>query len=257
MSNAPRPGLAPGDWLQAGLQTLFPEHCGICATALPAPRRQHLCSACWESLEPNLGPRCPRCDRPGQHDLCKRCSEASRAFDSARAAFVYGGGIAQLLQRAKFQGQERLCVALGRLLAADPLARALAQQSAALCVPLPLSLRRGRQRGYNQSAIIARTFAAAVGMSVGYVLRRRRHDPAQSTLDATRRRGNVRGAFVAAPAIVERDVVLVDDVLTTGATVESAAEALCARGVKSVRVLAVAISEGGEDSPAAAGSLAL
>jgi ComF family protein len=159
------------------------------------------------------------------------------------AAHAYRGVARDLVVALKFRR---------RRAAAGPLARALAQALEAerlpgdLLVPVPLSPARERERGFNQADLLARRIARATGIALdGRALLRRRHDAAQSGLAPQRRRRGPRGAFFARRARVEgRCVLLVDDVLTSGATASACARALYRAGALRVVVAAACRSEG-------------
>lgn len=175
---------------------------------------------------------------PHEMNVCGTCAGAPPAFDWARAAGLYTGPLRDAVQRFKFGRRP----ALARPLAALVLEQcAAAVPPAATFVPVPLARERERERGFNQAALVAERVARALGRPLSpRWLRRTRATVAQTELDAAARRANVRGAFVASPSAAGADVVLVDDVLTTGATAGECARALRAAGARSVGVLTVA-----------------
>ena len=171
-------------------------------------------------------------------ELCAACVAAPPAFDWARAAAIYAGPLREALQRFKFGGRAALARPLAALIVEQC---AAAVPAGAAIVPVPLARARERERGFNQAALIAERVARAVGARLApRWLGRVRATTPQTDLDAPARRANVRGAFVAATAAAGADVVLVDDVLTTGATAGECARALRAAGARSVGVLTVA-----------------
>jgi ComF family protein len=142
----------------------------------------------------------------------------------------------------KYRGKRRLAARLADELLAVAGVRDLLSADAVL-VPVPLHPRRRRQRGFNQSALLARALGARTGLPVVEALRRRRDTDAQTGLSAAARRANVRGAFVARvpPALLRgRPVVMVDDVVTTGATATACARALAGAGADEIRLLTLA-----------------
>jgi ComF family protein len=160
------------------------------------------------------------------------------AFDWARAGGVYAGPLREAVQRLKFARKPAL---------ARPLAALVLEQWAAVLppadavVPVPLARARERARGFNQATLLAERVARALGAPLRpRWLARGRDTAPQTDLDVARRRANVRGAFVAVPAVAGLDVVVVDDVLTTGATAAECARALHAAGARRVGVLTVA-----------------
>ncbi len=230
--------------VEAALLTLFPPRCVACATLSAVPFIYGLCAPCADGLVANRGARCARCDLPSITDVCGDCVERPPSFARLRAPWIYQGGLRDLLVAAKFRGREDLAVAAGRLLAADAGVMALVRGARAL-VPVPLGRRRQRQRGYNQSAVLARALARAAEAPVAHALRRTRDTLRQSDLPLALRASNVAGAFAARP--VEGRVVLVDDVVTSGETVRQAALALIAAGAREVDV--VALSRATPDDP--------
>lgn len=226
------------DALDAALVALFPPRCVACDAALPVRPPFGLCALCFEVLEPNLGARCERCDLPGARGTCADCKGRPPTFEALRAPFLYGGPLADLIVAAKFRGREDMAAAAGRLLSQQNDSRALAID-AACCVPVPLGAKRRRQRGFNQSAIMARTLGKAWGLPVQYALRRRQETVPQSDLSLSGRRDNVRDVFEVEQRL-RGCVLLVDDVVTSGETVHQAAAALLAAGADAVRVIAVA-----------------
>lgn len=206
--------------------------CGPCGSAIPARSRQE-CLVCKRDRDD--GSPCPQC-RP--HTMVDRLFIAGHADDP-------------LLTRAIHAFKYEYLRALARPLA-DYLVRVLAHGHAAhgtfagnpLLIPVPLYPRRERERGFNQSALLARRVAAAVSMPYeSAVLRRTRHTTSQvKTPTRWERLENMRGAFACArPELVaDRDIVLVDDVCTTGATLDDCARALKDAGARSVAAVVLA-----------------
>jgi ComF family protein len=172
---------------------------------------------------------------------CSACVRRPPPYLHARSAALYEGTVREALHALKFLGQARLAAPLGDLLVEM---RAGAVPSGGdLVVPVPLHRERERQRGFNQSAILARRLARRWRLPCRvHALERSRPTRAQTELTARERRRNVRGAFsVAKPGVIrDRHVVLVDDVFTTGATVAECSRALVRAGARAVSVVTVA-----------------
>jgi ComF family protein len=203
-----------------------------------------------------LAPVCAACDsvleRPLDGPVCSRCWASvarldARSFqttlvDRGRSAGDYEGALRNIVHAFKYEGRRTLASPLGALLreaGRDVL------QDASCVVPVPLHPWRRLYRGFNQAADLA----AALPIPVIHALWRRRVTPPQTGLTAGARRRNVRGAFRVSPLVsrrtvhsllVDRTVVLVDDVRTTGATLEACAHVLKGAGVKEVRALTIA-----------------
>ncbi|MEK6608067.1 MAG: ComF family protein [Myxococcota bacterium] len=215
------------------LDVLYPPKCAACDALVDA--REVFCRVCAESLVPIGAPMCPRCGLPfagGVDHLCSACAAHSPPFDRARAAFQYGGELQRAITRMKYGGRPDLARVLGPMLGAPP--------ECDVVVAVPLGRRRLAEREYNQALLLARAAWPRVRIDA-FALRRVRDTPPQAGLSAGARRASVRGAFVALGSRVEgRRVALVDDVLTTGATVEACARALRAAGAREVLVSTLA-----------------
>jgi ComF family protein len=163
----------------------------------------------------------------------------SPAISSVRAAFAYEGAARAAVLTLKFRSGRYLVPLMGELLCAELERRPIESD---LVVPVPLAPGRERRRGFNQATLLAERVALALGMPViADVLKREERSP-QSTLSAARRLQNLEGAFSCArPALVQnRRVVLIDDVVTTGATVSACADTLAASGARRISVIAFA-----------------
>ncbi|MDZ7791063.1 MAG: ComF family protein [Xanthomonadales bacterium] len=218
---------------------LLPPVCLICGQH--ARIGLDCCSGCEADL-PVIDSLCLRCGLPlpAAARACGRCTRRAPGFDRTWPAFVYAGALERLVHRFKFHRD----LAAGRVLAgltARRLAAMGAHRPQAL-VPVPLHWRRQLWRGFNQSRMLADDLSRQLGgIPVAPMLRRSRATPAQSGLPAARRGANVRGAFRAhRPGCRLRHVALVDDVMTTGTTLDACARALKKAGVARVEVWVVA-----------------
>lgn len=232
MTDADRAGdSCPGLWRRL-VDCLLPPRCILCG--LPAGPAG-LCPPCHASLPRNAA-ACPRCALPGvlAGTQCGPCLVDPPSFQRAVAALVYEYPVDRLVQSFKFQRQ----FAAGELLGIE-LARAAAATDDALpdvLVPVPLHFLRRARRGFNQAEALARRVGQALDLPVATsLLRRTRHTAAQSGLPSVERRRNLRGAFACRSA-AGLHVALVDDVLTTGTTLNECAGMLCAAGAARVTV---------------------
>ena len=188
---------------------------------------------------------CRVCGLPGPAGLseyrCELCVEHPPHFTIARSFGEYGGALRELLHLLKYGGMEPLAKPLGKRMAA--VARREAFAACQAVVPVPLDPERKRQRGYNQAELLASAVARELGlpMLAARSLRRVRPTTTQTGLSRTQRRENVKDAFVADKSLVAgRIILLVDDVMTTGATLDSCARALCTAAAREVLALTVA-----------------
>lgn len=220
--------------------------CAACDRVLDAPAAGPVCAACWSGVGPVVPPLCATCGDPlaswrvltVAEGRCARCRRRPPAFDIARAAGGYDGSLRRIIHAFKYEGRR----SLGRPLAAMMHDRASeVLDGADVAVPVPLHPWRRLRRGFNQAEELARH----LGLPVRRVLRRSRATRPQTGLRPAERRRNVRRAFelawFAAPGDVrDRCVVLVDDVRTTGATLDACALVLKAAGAREVRALTAA-----------------
>ncbi|HET9372482.1 MAG TPA: ComF family protein [Vicinamibacterales bacterium] len=221
--------------------------CAACRSPLEQPLGSPVCIACWRSVRSLAPPICVRCGdalaswrAPGPS--CARCRRRPPDIDLARSAGRYEGALREILHVFKYEKRRPLSAPLGRLMRA---AGREVLAGADAVVPVPLHPRRALSRGFNQADDLARE----LGLPVWRVLRRIRHGPPQAGLPAGQRAGNVRDAFAlrtlagirrTRSLLRNRRVVLVDDVMTTGATLEACSRVLRLGGVRSVRALTVA-----------------
>jgi len=198
--------------------------------------------------------QCAACTAPASQPLCSACADTLVEATHGRrvtapladivAPWRFGGQLASAIRRLKFAGATHVARTLAPLWA--PVLAAAAAEHDALVVPIPLHWRRRWRRGFDQSWLLAEHACALAGVARPITaLCRSRAAPAQSTLSAAERAANLDGAFaVRAPAAVRgRTIVLVDDVVTTGATMAAAAAPLLAAGATSILGVAVARTE--------------
>jgi len=226
------------------LSVVFSPACAACDASLLHPTRGPVCESCWTSIVPLTPPLCDRCGDPLPTwrvvsvplACCPRCRRARRAIDRARAIGSYDAALRAIVHALKYEGRRSLARPLGRLMrerGADLMI------GAACVIPVPLHRSRKRHRGFNQAEDLAREMPIPVVRA----LRRVRATATQTELPAGRSHRNVRDAFAvtrAAAALAGATVVLIDDVSTTGATLDACARVLKRAGVAEVRALTAA-----------------
>ncbi|MFA6108399.1 MAG: ComF family protein [Candidatus Latescibacterota bacterium] len=231
-------GSAGLHWLgTALLDFVYPPVCTACSAALDEAA-ELLCPLCWAAIADGtraVHGRCGRCGCPAiaPGASCTNCSGWEVAFDRAVVLGRFDGPLQQAVHALKFSGRRSLGPALGR-----SLARHLGPELTVvdLLVPVPLHPARQRERGFNQSALIAAGLGEELGRPVaGDLVVRRVQTRQQARLDAVARQDNLRDAFACpVPVPGDRCLCLVDDVLTTGATLDACARALRQAGARTV-----------------------
>ena len=245
--------------LDSVVSVILPGDCRVCGTGLSDLARVPVCPSCWNDLPRQLTSLCSRCgedlgvsdygEMPADGILCRRCRLAAAPFEKAVAHGVYQGTMRSLLHLLKYEGIEPLAGRLGELIAAR-IASIPGLPERTLVVPVPLFRGRRRTRGFNQAELLARAATRAmsrirpewVGEFAPGVLARQRATQSQAGLSPHERRRNLRGAFfVADPGRVQgRDVLLVDDIYTTGATARACSQVLRRAGAATVWVATAA-----------------
>jgi ComF family protein len=235
-------------WLRklgdAAVDLLFPPRCVICHRL-----GAWLCAACIEEIDLIQPPVCTHCGlpletsipNPGNRTLCDRCQHTPPALDALRSLAYHGGPLRAAIHEFKYRDLRTLAVPLARLMAERWAALAPGPDFGAI-VPVPLHPRRQRERGYNQAALLARELGTCFAKPVEEsVLVRTRATAPQVGLSPVERQHNVQGAFrCTSDDLSGMHVLLVDDVCTTGSTLESACLALREAGVTSVQAYTLA-----------------
>ncbi len=212
---------------------IAPSRCAGCG----GPRREAggggFCPSCWKGLPRfETGSTCPRCAIPTGGTLCRGCAASEPPVERAVAFGPYEGGLKRLVHAVKFQGYDIAAAPAGALLADAVRGEGIDAPDAVVAVPS--TRRRNRERGYDPGALLAEELGRRLSIRLIPALARVRETPPQSALGASERRSNVAGAFRGRPIAAGRSLLLVDDVMTTGATAFAAAGALRDAGARRV-----------------------
>jgi len=212
-----------------------PLSCLLCGGASGA---HPLCTGCLADLPWHTQPHCPQCATPtSAAQLCGACLQHPPAFDRTRAALVYAFPLDQLIPRLKYRGRLAIAPALGGCLA-----QAVEHAPRPDClIAMPLHAKRIRERGFNHATEIARTVASQLGLPLDLdSCQRVRDTPPQMGLKHDARRRNVRGAFTCSGTVQGQRIAIVDDVMTTGTSLDELAKTLKQAGAAEVETWVVA-----------------
>jgi len=222
------------------VQSYLPQDCLLCGRRVIG---RQLCDVCADDLPALPRPRCRQCALPLPHHdpagplICGQCLKRPRAFDRAVAVYAYAAPLDGLVKRCKYGGDlsvsDGFAIALARELAEEPMPD--------LILPMPLHDRRLAERGFNQAVEIARRLAPRLDIPwTAFGCERTRDTPPQAGLDLKARRRNLRGAFVCELDLRGKRVALLDDVMTSGASLDELAKAARRAGAVEVSAWVVA-----------------
>lgn len=241
------------------LDWIYPPRCMACHNLLMLTDRRagarHICPSCEALLVPVAPPVCGRCGHPvtvpgANHSIrCASCQGKNTYFESNTAIYAYEGLLRDLMHEMKFRDKRQVAEGFGELMAdACPM---LGPAVADWLVPVPMHPRKERHRGFNQAEILARALGKRYGLPVvPNLLKRTRNTPPQSGLSPVRRAENMEGAFRINPryAVSHKKILLIDDIYTTGATLDACAKILAesGAGVISCMTLSIAVQNNGK-----------
>ncbi|MCL0085673.1 ComF family protein [Thermodesulfovibrionales bacterium] len=223
------------------LNLFFPSRCPICESKSDRFIHSPICAACWKGIEKYSGNACNICGIPTislYTTICESCLRAKPSFTTILYYGIYEGTLRKAIHLLKFTGIKRLARPLSGLLCD------LAIPEADGIVPVPLHKKRLRQREFNQTAVIGRHLSRELKIPLMLnILKKIKDTLPQTEVNREERLKNVKSTYTASEKIKEMDLLLVDDVVTTGATARECASALLTAGAKSVTVIALARSQ--------------
>jgi competence protein ComFC len=230
---------------EAALALLYPPHCAACHADTAAG--VHLCAECARRVRRIEAPFCARCSEPFDGAIartftCSNCADRRLHFDAAVSGYLSRGVVREFIHRFKYERHYYLRHQLADWLAAVLEDERIRECRADFLVPVPLHAARFREREFNQAEVLARLLSARSGIPLLPCLQRTRYTTTQTRLDRQERMENLRGAFTVRQNSIVRGshLILVDDVLTTGSTVDECARVLRQSGAASIRVVTVA-----------------
>ena len=223
----------------------FPPRCAVCdGVLLPGTR---ICESCGGNVKRVAGPVCMRCGKPlsdVRTEYCGDCRRKKHSYLQGKAVFVYEGEIRQSMYRFKY-GKRPEYAAFYAEEAAGMYGDWVRRRQIGVIVPVPMYRVRERRRGYNQAAVFARRLGEELGLPVEEPVTRIRNTVPQKTLDDIGRKHNLKNAFHLGADIVKyKKVLLVDDIYTTGSTMDAVAQVLLSAGVKDIYYICISIGTG-------------
>ncbi|MGN8805355.1 MULTISPECIES: ComF family protein [unclassified Blautia] len=223
------------------LDIFYPRCCPVCQKILKDQRRM-ICPECEKKLQPIGHPRCYKCGKPIEEgEYCKDCQKHTHIFDQGRGIFVYDGIMRRSVTRYKYYG----CREYGYFYAKAMYRYAwknLNQWKPDLIVPVPIHKSKERLRGFNQAAYLAERLSCYTGIPVDTdLVQKVVKTKSQKKLNAMQRRKNLEKAFLVTKNIRGKDILVIDDVYTTGSTIDAMAGCLRKRGAKNIYFLTVCI----------------
>lgn len=236
------------------LNLLYPRHCPVCHDiALPVGKR--ICTGCRTKLVPISEPRCFCCSKSladASQEYCRNCLQVSHHFERGMGIFSYSPVIQKSLYQLKYGQRQEYGIFYGEVLAFYAKEQ-IARWSIELLIPIPLHRKRREKRGYNQAEVLAWTLGKKLQLPVDTrSLLRKKNTKPQKELEAKERKQNMRDAFRVPDGrekfLKGKNILLVDDIYTTGATIDSAAKCLKQAGANKVYFLTVAIGGGFDQS---------
>ena len=229
------------------LKLLFPARCPLCGCVLTG-KEQYVCAGCREKLPFITDPYCLRCGRPIRDETkeyCPQCEKVSRQFDEGRCTFRYEGALRDALLDMKFKNRREYIPFFAAAMASRNRAY-LQRNHFDMIIPVPLHPRKKAERGFDQCALIGRELSEQTGIPLRCgILKRVRYTSPQKTLNARERSINLEGAFAVNEGTLPPGarVLLIDDILTTGATLSECSRVLKKSGAGKVGFLALSAPE--------------
>lgn len=243
--------------IRRAIRFFLPVHCSNCSSLLADDPIPHFCSDCWSAISLMSDARCARCDHPfpspiattySPNHVCRLCAERPPSYTRAWTLYPYMPPLQHAIRLFKYQGK----VSLAAPLAALMIARLPPLTSVDVIIPVPLHIQRLREREFNQSLLLADHIGRRLSIPVAYTnLIRTAPTPAQTTLSRKSRQKNLHRAFAVRhpDAIVNKRILLIDDVFTTGTTVNECAKTLRRAGSADVFALTLSRTVGADMVP--------
>ena len=230
---------------KAALDLLFPGRCPVC-DGIVGFGRGDICQPCMEKVKLIRGPACMKCGKPvtEEEEYCHDCSRKKHVYQCGMAAFEYKS-VAPAIYRFKYKGRQEYAVFFGRCMA-KKLEEKFIQWKPEALMPVPVHPSRKRQRGYNQAELLAWEVSARTGVPVySNIVKRWKKTAPQKDLDDIQRQNNLKRAFkIDINDVKLNTIVIIDDIYTTGSTIDAMAGILHKAGIPKVYFMALTIGRG-------------
>ena len=243
-------GRAGLEWLRNLMDTvvgiIYPPRCPGCDEIIMPG--EDLCGTCKGSIHTVQEPVCKRCGKPMQDErgeYCTDCTKKKHVYQQGKAVFVYRGAIRQSMYRFKYSNKREYAAYYAKV-AASLHGDWIKRNNIEVLVPIPMYMGKQRRRGYNQAEVFARALGKELGIPVDTgIVKRVRDTIPQKELSDKERRHNLKNAFQLTPNIVEyKQIMLIDDIYTTGSTMDAVAEVLLSGGAKNIYYICISIGVG-------------
>lgn len=226
---------------------IYPPRCPVCDGARPV-KAPPICPECYRRLVPVGDIYCLKCGKPLGDDsqmLCEDCTKWEHSYIEGRAVFVYNDAMRRSVYRLKYNGRREYATVYGTIMG-EVLAKKIAEWNADAIIPVPAHKARQKKRGYNQAKLIANAVSKVVKVPVkDGIVTRSKSTTVQKNLSATDRRNNLKNAFKIGGDVVKlNSVIIVDDIYTTGSTIDGVTDCLHRAGVRDVYYIALSIGTG-------------
>jgi len=229
---------------EKGLDLIFPARCPVCDKAVAFP--ELICPGCREKFQAVEAPRCLKCGkhiRDEREEYCKGCRLAVHKFEQGRGLYAYQS-VAESMYRFKYAGRREYARYYGEQIV-EKLGRTIRGWAPDALVPVPIHAARKRERGYNQAEALAKEIGSRMGIPVEKrLIKRVKKTLPQKLLDDRQRQNNLKRAFkIDRNDVKLKTVIIIDDIYTTGSTIDACAAVLKAAGVEKIYFIAVAVGK--------------
>lgn len=229
---------------------LFPPACPVCGQPLGVAdgKRERICRKCADKIEYIKEPRCMKCGKPLKTDsaeCCYDCSRKRHLYERGIAVFAYTDGMKQSIYRFKYQGKREYAAFYGEE-AAKSCGSLIRSWKIDLIIPVPMYAAKQKRRGYNQAELIAKELGKHLNIPVvsEILIRSKKTIPMKALNDIERRKNVEKAFFVKTNVVKYKRILLIDDIYTTGATIDSCADVLQKQGAKKVYFLCLCAGKG-------------